>query len=236
MSKAGKVPSCLFAGKSTEAFRRIVGQRPKRRFYLIVCEGEETEPNYFEAIRKSLPREMVQRVTIQGAGRNTLSLVSFVETLVKQRRSLGLPPFYEIWIVMDRDSFPAEDFDNAIRQISLHSASPGPDKWFAAWSNEAFELWYLLHFTEQTGGPIRREEYAAKLTRFLGRPYVKNASGMFRELQDRTLVAIQRAERGLQLQLRRNVPFHQMNPATTVHVLVRELLSYMDAMPGEGAT
>ena len=231
MSKAGKVPSGLFAGTPAGVFRRIVGQRPRRRFFLIVCEGEETEPNYFEAIRRTLPREMVQRVTIQGTGRNTTSLVASVEKLVEQRRSQGLPPFYEIWVVMDRDSFPAEDFDNAIRQISQRSTTKGPGKWLAAWSNEAFELWYLLHFTEQTGGPIRREEYAARLADFLGCPYEKNAPDMFKRLRDKTLDAIQRAERGHQLMLRQKLPYHQMNPATTVYQLVRELLSYLDTMP-----
>ena len=228
MSKAGKVPSALFPVKDTGAFRRIVGQRPKRRFYLIVCEGEETEPNYFEAIRRCLPREMVKRVTIQGTGRNTLTLLSYVEKLIEQRRVQNLPPFYEIWVVMDRDSFPAEVFDSAIRQISQRSGERGAGKWFAAWSNEAFELWYLLHFTDQTGGPIRREDYAAKLTAFLARQYTKNAPDMFQLLKDRPLGAIQRAERGHRIMLRQGIPCHQMNPATTVYQLVRELLSYMD--------
>ena len=231
MSKAGKIPSGLFPAKGTADFRRIVGQRPKRRFYLIVCEGEETEPNYFEAIRRCLPREMVKRVTIQGTGRNTLSLVSYVETLVEKRRAQSLPPFYEIWIVLDRDSFPAEDFDNAINQINQRSCSAGGNKWFAAWSNEAFELWYLLHFTDQTGGPIHRDEYATKLSAFMGRPYKKNASDMFDTLRGRTLEAIQRAERGHRILLKQNVSYHQMNPATTVYQLVRELLSYMDCTP-----
>ena len=39
--------------------------------YLIICEGEETEPNYFEAIKRILPPDMVNRITISGTGRNT---------------------------------------------------------------------------------------------------------------------------------------------------------------------
>jgi len=225
MSKAGNIPAELFSGTSS-SFRRVVGQRTKRRFYLIVCEGEETEPNYFEAIRQRLPKEMVQRITIKGTGRNTLTLVEHVEKLIEQRRCQNLPPFYEVWVVMDKDSFPAADFDNAIQQIEKHSGQSC--HWSAAWSNEAFELWYLLHFTEQTGGPIHREEYATRLAKLLRHPYAKNDPNMFQELQSKTLDAIQRAERGYRNQVARKCPYHQMNPATTVFLLVRQLLSYMD--------
>ena len=228
MSKAGKVPSDFFKNNARGSFRRIVGQRPKRRFYLIVCEGEETEPNYFESIRQELPKDMVKRITIQGVGRNTLSLITHVEKIIEQRRHRDLPPFYKIWIVLDRDSFPPEDFDNAILQIEQRSQMPNGGRWSAAWSNEAFELWYLLHFTDQTGGPLHRSQYASKLGRYLQHPYAKNDPNIFKELRDKTLFAIQRAERGHQLQMKQQLPFHQMNPVTTVYQLVSELLSYME--------
>ena len=229
MSKAGKIPEKAFLFSPGNSFRRVVGKRPKRRFFLIVCEGEKTEPNYFEAIRLKLPKDMVSRVVIRGAGKNTLSLIEEVEAIIEQRRTQDLPPFYNVWIVMDRDSFPAEDFDNAIRKIEQHPEMPGAKKWFAAWSNEAFELWYILHYTEQTGGAIHREEYAEKLERFLGHPYVKNSLTMFQELQCRTLDAIRRAQHGHHLLQRQHLSFSRMNPATTVYQLVSELLRYMDS-------
>lgn len=230
MSKAGKIPASQFAASPAKSFRRVVGHRPKRRFFLIVCEGEKTEPNYFEAIRLKLPKDMIPKVVVRGTGKNTLSLIEEVKEIIEQRRAQDLPPFYNVWIVMDRDSFPAEDFDNSIKKIEQYPETPGAKKWFAAWSNEAFELWYLLHFTEQTGGPISRTEYAEKLERFLGHKYTKNSPTMFMELQDKTIEAIQRAERGHALQQRQNVPFSQMNPATTVYKLVKELLAYMESL------
>jgi len=56
MSKAGQLPQQLLAEFSGEKIKRLFGNRPRRRYYLIVCEGEKTEPNYFEAIRKILLR------------------------------------------------------------------------------------------------------------------------------------------------------------------------------------
>lgn len=147
MSKAGKIPASQFAASPAKSFRRVVGQRPKRRFFLIVCEGEKTEPNYFEAIRLKLPKDMIPKVFVRGTGKNTLSLIEEVEEIIEQRRAQDLPPFYNVWIVMDRDSFPPDDFDSSIVKIEQHPETPGAKKWFSAWSNEAFELWYLLHFT-----------------------------------------------------------------------------------------
>ena len=45
----------------------------------------------------------------------------------------------EVWAVFDRDSFPSERFNNAIFKAKKKHIN-------CAWSNEAFELWYILHF------------------------------------------------------------------------------------------
>ena len=58
--------------------RRAGGRgRPKDTF-LIVCEGEETEPNYFKAFRLSSAR-----VWVHGLGFNTDSLV---EEVIKEKK------------------------------------------------------------------------------------------------------------------------------------------------------
>lgn len=36
--------------------KRKIGFRNIRKYYLIVCEGEKTEPNYFEVLKSDLPR------------------------------------------------------------------------------------------------------------------------------------------------------------------------------------
>ena len=65
MAKAGKISNELLAEFSTTNTKRPFGNIPPRRYYLIACEGEETETNYFEAIKKILPREMIHRITIK---------------------------------------------------------------------------------------------------------------------------------------------------------------------------
>ena len=131
--------------------RRPFGQRPKRRYILIVCEGEETEPAYFDALRERLPREMVKRVTIQGTGVNTYKLFEEAEQCIAKQEKNGFPHFHEVWLVFDKDSFPDEHFNFTINEAHRR-------QWHCAWSNESFELWYLLHFKRLTGA-ISRMEY-----------------------------------------------------------------------------
>lgn len=57
--------------------------RPPRRSFLIVCEGQRTEVDYFEAfpVRKEV------LVAVHGEGRNTISLVAAaVEHAERARR------------------------------------------------------------------------------------------------------------------------------------------------------
>ena len=100
------------------------------------------------------------------------------------------------------------------------------DKIRCAWSNEAFELWYLLHFEYRNTG-MTRTEYEYRLTEHLGSPYQKNAEDMFERLEnlgDRGL-ASGRAE-----QLRGHydtaTPYHAQNPCTKVDKLVGRLLRF----------
>ncbi len=50
--------------------RRRINVRELRQRFLIVCEGEKTEPNYFRSFR--VPKAVVD---VRGVGRNTVSLI-----------------------------------------------------------------------------------------------------------------------------------------------------------------
>lgn len=75
---------------------RTVGTRDLIPSFLIVCEGEKTEPNYFRRFR--VPAE-VARIDVQGIGANTVSLVRKAIAL----RDAG--DYDQTWCVFDRDSF-----------------------------------------------------------------------------------------------------------------------------------
>jgi len=223
------------------AANRPFGNVPKRRSFLIVCEGEQTEPNYFRAIARCLPRNMVENVVVEGAGGSPDYLLKFAQEKITGRIRNGEPPFYHVWLVFDRDSF--EHFSETIESVNRINASNAVkplrerpmEHWQCAWSNEAFELWYVLHFREQLGGGVSREKYRQMIEEDVRRQlgdatyqYRKNDDAMFARLHPFTIFAIERAERGHGKQ----VSYHgtdcaAMNPATTVYQLVRALLAYL---------
>jgi hypothetical protein len=194
---------------------RRVEALPVRERLLIVCEGEKTEPNYFEAIKDELPPRVVE-VEISGEGDNTLRLVEKAQAL-RDERANGDYPFDQVWVVFDRDSFPPSDFDNAILKAESHGMK-------TAWSNEAFELWYVLHF-EYRNTDMPRTEYQGKLTNLMGRPYAKNAPEMYQLLSQmgNLAQAIAWARRLHGDVLAARTPPSRANPCTTVYALVETL-------------
>ncbi|MFA7184289.1 MAG: RloB family protein, partial [Victivallales bacterium] len=183
---------------------------------LIVCEGEKTEPNYFTSFSKELPKALVT-VEIEGEGKNTLSLVESAKEMEKKSLKTSTP-YDKVWVVFDCDSFKAKGrFDNAIK--SAKAAGLG-----CAWSNEAFELWYLLHF-EYRNTAMSRANYKSSLSRHLGETYKKNDPDMYGKLITHQVDAVKNSE--LLLMTHRGMPASRSNPATTVHLLVNELNEYL---------
>jgi hypothetical protein len=207
---------------------RQVNTRPVRKRFLIVSEGTKTEPLYFKAIEKSLPLGTVQVVAC-GTGRSELSLVEVIADLRKDKEEELAVTFDEVWAVFDKDSFPESDFENAI-----HSCAGKRKKYGVAWSNECFELWYLLHFKDQKSGIGRKAIYKALETalEIEGYEKLKGDAGRAHHEQMAThenqATAIIRAKK---LYADWNDPkvqhtsFSKQNPCTTVYQLVEKLLA-----------
>lgn len=231
MSKAVTLNPELIAKKFPAArLERQVRNRPKLRYYLIICEGAKTEPNYFESLRKRLPPKMVTRVDIQGTGTNTLTLLARAKEEIEKRYKSGHPPYYNVWLVFDKDSFPDDDFDNTIKTAKSRTKET-KCYWHCAWSNEAFELWYLLHFHSHSVA-LSRAKFSEKLEEELkglgvDRKYQKNATDMYILLEALQEQAIAHAKTMFKNQKENNIPPSKMNPATTVHLLVEELIKYI---------
>jgi RloB-like protein len=180
-----------------------------KKTYLIFCEGEETEKNYFEAFRK---RAKVEEFKVLGTGRNTKSLVAYA---LKLRKLDEYAVYEEVWFVFDKDSFTLEQFNTAIQQA--HSKDMK-----VAYSNEAFELWYLLHY-EYCVSALDRASYKARLTKYLGKEYKKNDPSMYEILRSRQDKAIENAKKLIQIHTSNSPAEH--NPVTLVYQLVESLKS-----------
>ncbi len=223
-----------------EFFRRRKGRKKKRGEairqpepdrYLIVTEGEETETNYFEGMKRKINAQYANRITqiridIEGTGRNTNSLVHFVEKIMNR----SVNPYSRIWVVFDKDDFSDDQFNSAIAQAESKGYQVG-------WTNEAFELWFLLHFEYLNSG-ISREQYIEKLTGYLssrgvlkkGDKYDKNMAYIYEILMEHGDMerAIGNCKKLIEMhEANGEHSYARMNPASTVYKLVEELKEYL---------
>jgi hypothetical protein len=194
--------------RSSNRHQRKVDTRNIRERFLIVCEGAKTEPNYFKSFRVN---RTIFEVDIHGFGYNTLSLV---EKAVELKAGND---YDQVWCVFDRDSFPAQIFNSAFKKAELEGIK-------IAYSNEAFELWYLLHF-QFYDSAIKRKEYWKMLSQQLGHKYEKNSETIYEELLDRQMDAIRNAKR-LYASYSPCNP-ERDNPSTTVFELVEALNRFL---------
>ena len=167
--------------------KRDVGREARRsankllngEHWLIVCEGEKTEPLYFEELIAHANEQSEQKVyaTIRGTGRNTESLVKYTELLesINTFRKKKISNYDKIFVVFDKDSFQDEQFNASINKAKNMEYIP-------IWSNECVELWFLLHFI-YFDAAISRKEYVVKLKAKLKGRY-KKADNHFTRLQE----------------------------------------------------
>ena len=209
--------------RSEPILERNVPTRIERKTFLIVCEGENTEPSYFKQFRLS-----TATIKPVGEGYNTVSLVN-------RAIQLSLEKVYDqVWCVFDKDDFSDFDFNDAIHIAETQNFG-------VAYSNQAFEYWILLHFDDHQGGGMHRNDYNEKLNYHLkpfGLVYEGESSKIITEEIFRLLegvdekLHIERYNLAISRAKRNNSNLSHISPAkeessTTVFELVEELLKYV---------
>ena len=211
---------------------RKQGTRDQIVRFLIVCEGKKTEPNYFRALiddcksqnngaKIDRQRTKVSLVTKIGEGAvGTGNLVNKAKKLKDEYKRKNQIHFDRVWLVFDKDEFP--DFNKAIEDAKK-------EKMNCAWSNGAFELWFLLHF--QNGFEGKCKDYVNKIESILKKKlkktdfsYEKNDEDFYQILQEHgdEEQAIKRARKLREIRGKeKNYATH--NPRTEVDLLVDEL-------------
>jgi hypothetical protein len=178
---------------------------------LIMCEGEKTEPNYFWGFTKDK-----NKLEVIGLGCTPDKLV---EEAIRKKQDAqdNNIPFNQVWCVFDRNSFEAQAFNRALQIASNNKIK-------VAYSNQAFEIWYLIHLN-YCKSALLRTDYPRMLEELLGHRYEKNSETMYQELKDKQITAIKNAEKLLNfhLETKGRINPEEDNPSTTVHKLVEEL-------------
>ena len=211
-------PSPLLARRSSgrgrpapDLKRRRSRREPKRRFILF-CEGKNTEPEYFDAIKRAYGSALIDVEIVRAVG----APYTIAERAGDRARSEGLArnsrrqmnSFEEtdqVWAVFDVDEHPR--FNDAVtlcKQIGVRVAR----------SNPCFELWLILH-EQEYDRPETRQRMQRRLEQI--RPDYARKRGKApncAELVTRVEQAEQRAEAQLMRREDSGIPFG--NPSTTV--------------------
>ena len=143
----------------------------KSNKWLVVCEGTQTEPNYFKEAVSTINEELDDKyklnVKVLGKGMNTISLVESVEDVLNEvdKYNVDTIPYGKIFVVFDKDSFSSESFNEAISMCEKRGYIP-------LWSNQAIEYWFLLHFNYIEVG-MNRTMYENKINEYFAKAGLK---------------------------------------------------------------
>jgi hypothetical protein len=169
-------------------------KRAPNNVILIVCGGE-TESLYFKKFNIDLGEIRVQTLT---EGKNP-SLI--VKRAVAER---SLAKYNQVWCVFDKDDFI--DYDEAINVAETNGVK-------VACSNQAFELWFILHF-EKRNGLLDRKHYQSILEGY---------KSIYSRLKSKMDTAINNAKHGHQNHVVNGGNPSDWESCTLVYRLVEEL-------------
>ena len=182
--------------------RRGPNLEPKRRFVLF-CEGRNTEPDYFEAIKRARSGTLIAVEIVPAVGVPMTIAKTAIAAAKPRRRKESFEEGDQIWAVFDRDAHPR--FEEAVMLCEQHGVK-------VARSDPCFELWLILHERDYDR-PCDRHEAQRK---FECRPEYD-----FDALVRRVEEAESRAEAQLRRREAEGAPCG--NPSTTVFRLTRAI-------------
>lgn len=187
---------------------------PPRKRYLICTEGK-SEDIYFAHYKSSTGPVVI---SLDKADHK----ISLVKKAIEERNKRIQDGEFdeeidEAWVVLDRDANPSNRLDKLHFNQALNLAEKNGV--FIAYSNDAFELWFILHY-QDLWVSTHRDQLFKMLSRHRGKKYEK-VGDLYREIKPFRPKAIERAASLLK-------PKHcpeSANPSTTVHKLVAKLIN-----------
>lgn len=218
------------ARKVKESERKTASIQPYDRV-LIVCEGQNTEPYYFEEIRLIYELDSANVEVDGSCGSSPISVVNHAYKLYDDEVSSG-DNYNKVFCVIDRDTH--ETYEQALDKITrlnkeLKSSDEGSQSdpvFVAICSNPSFEYWFLLHYNPTTkpyrpkGKKSVGDQVIDDLKTYIP-DYDKKQKGLFKKLIDENLLnaAIAHSKRIYEGAQKTG----NTNPSTNVHILVSYL-------------
>ena len=216
--------------KNTNLNRRTA-QRESYDLVLIVCEGQETEPNYLESLREHEDLSSVNVVITGESHSDPMSVVNHAIKIYEERANEKNPStlFDKVYCLIDRDEHAK--FDAAVHKANTYTYKAKRNILTIVRSYPCFEYWYLCHFKysragihkigSKTAGDACISLLNPLWQTIFGTKYTKNQSNVYPKLAHLIQLAITNSKRALQ----DTESSSDMNPSTEVHLLVEYLLN-----------
>jgi RloB-like protein len=182
--------------------------KPMRQSFMIYCEGQ-TEVGYFNSFKK------------RAKSLNGGNALAIVKEAVKQKNAAA-KPVDQYWVVFDKDETTDADFNAAILLATENNILP-------AWSNQAFELWFILHYQPHTVA-CNRNAYEAILRRYIasytaGAKSEEQGKQLYSTTISLILIALTNAKAGYDSFVAPALTEAQKESSTIVYKLVTEILA-----------
>ena len=197
-------------------FLRSPGNREKRTKILIFGEGQETEPNYFKAMRQT--REIREKFVVTVKGGHGFSELEVVKEVIK---FLNGKSFDEIWCVIDVEGPSKRDaLEEAYKLAEPHKIK-------ICLSNPSFEVWFLAHFEKRArpykDGSTAESALNKRWREKFNRDYEKDNVRHFENLDLLLKTAVENAKWVLENH-HKNGECKNCNSSTEVYRLIMRLL------------
>ncbi len=202
---------------------RKSGFKNLKKDFLIVTNGTKTEYNYFVSWKSHSEKVVLEVKKDSNDPRALLERTLRIREEIERRKSkqYGIAfSFDETWCVFDKDEFPDENISQAISIAKQNNIE-------IAYSNEAFELWLLLHFSYYNHSMSRKilaEKLDQKYIEKHQCKYEKEDELHFSRLVGLTNKAIINAKKlNTKFENEHIIDINKKNPCTSVHFLVEKL-------------
>lgn len=218
--------------QSRKDFKRSEDNRNQILDVIIACEDSVSAPTYFREIMEKLKEDReITPTSLVIANHQHTDPEGVLKDLISYN---GYKYFTHKWIVIDRDKenlqngHKQENFNNALKKAKRLKVE-------VAYSNDAFEFWYLLHFNYRDTA-ILRDELTEQVIKKLKNLDANNFSSLdkksikteeytkliFNSLLSKQKTAINNAKKLLESYGNEHKP-EKDNPSTTIYKLVEIL-------------
>jgi len=192
--------------------------RELQNIIIIICEGE-TEVKYFNGFKTRY-----SNMRIRPLNPNYTDAKNLVDEAIKEQSELKKKidnsiKSHSVWCAFDVDEKDSQAIREAIEKADKHLIK-------IALSNPCLELWYLIHYQNQTAG-IERHDALRQLRTYIPN-YEKGDDEIYSLIRDHQHDAIRRAKELNEQHTRNDINLlsHASNPSSQVF----ELVDHINAM------